>query len=110
MSEHPQCKYPEFKKCDANAMCEFLAARITGNGGGGRGFHAICTADLNAPPGGPVTFQGVAFKTKAEDNGLMLNFCPFCGGKPGQMAQPKEPSSPAEDVQTQPGKDTVETT
>ena len=102
------------KKCNAYSMCEFLAARITGHGSGGKGFHAIHTLEMSGPSGGPTTFQGVSFKTNAADNGLMLNFCPFCGGRPGAAMQPKvvaaakaitdaverrmKSSSPAEDV------------
>jgi hypothetical protein len=48
----------EFKLCGPDNMCEFLHQRV-------------------------LLGRGVAYKMNAKDNGLMINFCPFCGKRPG---------------------------
>jgi hypothetical protein len=66
-------------KCDTNGCCSHLGKRL---GNGGKGFaakHTINSANQTA-------FLGVAYKMK--DKGLMLNYCPFCGGRPGNFMQP----------------------
>lgn len=45
------------------------------------GFHVVVTMKLT--PSKPDMYQefwrGVAYRTKASDKGVFLNFCPFCG-------------------------------
>ncbi len=65
------------EKCNKDGCCNHLAERL---GDGGKGFKALYTVrrDSNV-----TRFLGVAYKTSAKDNGLLLNRCPFCGGQPG---------------------------
>lgn len=67
------------KKCDQDGCCEHLAKRITDKN---RGFRAVHAVKLD---GKPSRFVGVAYKMNADDRGLMLNWCPFCGGEPGDF-------------------------
>ena len=61
-------------------MCEFLSERVLLGMGGGAGLHTVVTINVNT---GVNTFRGVAYKVAAKDNGLLINFCPFCGKRPG---------------------------
>lgn len=70
----------EFKKCNTKRMCRFLQERVTLGMGGGVGLHTVETTNFKT---GKSYFRGVAYKTIARDNGLVINHCPFCGGKPG---------------------------
>jgi len=71
----------EFKKCNKDGCCKFLAERLTDTG---KGFHSIDTIILTEEPP-TMHFRGIAYKTGAKDKGLMLNWCPFCGGQPGDF-------------------------
>ena len=71
----------EFRKCDRDGCCSFLSSRIEDHG---KGFHSINTINIK-DFSRPAIFRGVAYKTSAKDKGLMLNFCPFCGGQPGDF-------------------------
>lgn len=70
----------EFKRCDESGMCKFLAERVMLGLAGGRGLHTMETINMKT---GKTTFRGVAYKTDSKDKGLMINFCPFCGKRPG---------------------------
>lgn len=73
--------------CTETTMCYSLAMRAE-VGGAGKGLRAVNTVDLRSKVGGAKTsFFGVAYHTSAQDRGLMLNSCPFCGGSPGVFAQ-----------------------
>ncbi len=61
--------------CGEEAVCTHLAARVTDHG---KGFVAIRTAGKAG-----IRLLGVAYKADTKDKGLLLNWCPFCGGKPG---------------------------
>lgn len=67
------------KKCDKDGVCEHLSKRL---GDGGKGFKALHTLKMGDPTA-TQRFLGVAYKTNAKDNGLLLNWCPWCGGRPG---------------------------
>jgi len=73
----------KFKKCDSSGLCEHLSVRISGNGfGNAKGFHCLNTVNLKT---NAHRFLGVSYKMGGKDKGLMLNFCPFCGGQPGSF-------------------------
>ena len=69
-------------KCDEKSLCTFLSDRIDGRGLGTRskGFHILTTLNLKSKK---ERFFGVTYKSSGKDKGLMINWCPFCGGKPG---------------------------
>lgn len=66
-------------KCSETNVCNLLSDRLVDSG---KGFKALHTVNTNEPTY-EERFLGVAYKTSQKDNGLLLNFCPFCGGKPG---------------------------
>ena len=66
------------RNCDATGMCSPLAERT--DPFATKGFKSVHTVNLNT---NVQRFFGVAYKRSAKDRGLMLNVCPFCGGKPG---------------------------
>ena len=68
------------KKCSENDVCEHLEKRLVD---GGKGFKAMHTIRRDGCDGGKARFYGVAYMMSTKDHGLMLNVCPFCGGKPG---------------------------
>jgi len=63
--------------CNKDGCCTHLAERL---GDGGKGFKALHTVKRDS---NVARFLGVVYKTSAKDNGLLLNWCPFCGGQPG---------------------------
>ena len=67
--------------CSVTNMCDNLYARI--NPLCGKGFREHKRVHAKT---GRTIFQGVAYHTKPSDHGMWLNFCPFCGGKPGKQA------------------------
>lgn len=77
-------KGTDMDKCNANGCCNHLAERL---GDGGKGFHAFHTVKRDS---NEARFLGVAYKTSAKDKGLLLNWCPFCGGKPGHFERDKD--------------------
>ena len=67
------------KLCGIDGCCDHLENRLVD---GGKGFKALYTLKMGDPS--PLTrFLGVVYKTGAKDRGLLLNVCPWCGGKPG---------------------------
>lgn len=84
----------ETKRCDKNGMCQFLEERLTD---GGKGFHAIHTINMDPTTESPrMQWRGVSYHERAKDRGLLINFCPWCGGKPGDMANRDTPNATAE--------------
>lgn len=74
----------KYKKCDKNKCCEALTNRLEDYGK--KGFFAVNTIGLyDKADSVSWKFRGVAYKTSAKDKGLMLNWCPFCGGQPGHF-------------------------
>ena len=74
------------ERCNKDGCCEHLWKRI---GDGGKGFKAIHTAKAGDSE---VRFMGVAYKESSKDNGLLLNWCPFCGGQPGYFDRSGAPT------------------
>jgi hypothetical protein len=70
----------EFKRCNSKRMCRFLQERVICGICGGVGLHTVDTTSFRT---GKTYFRGVAYKTSAKDNGLVINYCPFCGKRPG---------------------------
>lgn len=73
MSESP-------KKCGADSVCSSLASRLNDPYTRQKGFRSQHTVNLKTDE---ERFLGVSYHTSAGDKGLMLNYCPFCGGQPG---------------------------
>ena len=70
--------------CNKDGCCTHLAERL---GDGGKGFKALHTVKRDS---NVTRFLGVAYKTSAKDNGLLLNWCPFCGGQPGYFERTED--------------------
>lgn len=64
--------------CNETAMCSSLLNRL--EDGRRKGFEALHTTNLETDE---ERFLGVVYRTSVKDRGLMLNWCPFCGGQPG---------------------------
>lgn len=72
------------KKCDESGMCRFLEMYVTD---GGKGLRTVQTIKLDPAPDELETkWRGVAYHPTARDRGIIINFCPWCGGKPGDLA------------------------
>ena len=67
----------EVNRCHETGICDHMAKRV---GDGGKGFKALHTVSRDS---NVTRFLGVAYKLSAKDKGLLLNWCPFCGGQPG---------------------------
>lgn len=74
------------KRCNESECCKPLAERL----GDGKGFNALFTFNDDEKK---QRFLGVAYKRSAKDRGLLLNWCPFCGGTPGYFKR-EEPALP----------------
>lgn len=64
-----------FKKCQNQSYCVYLLDRL-----GSpfiKGFSATQVINLKTSKTRSI---GIKYKTSAKDRGLMLNFCPWCGG------------------------------
>jgi len=70
------------EKCSKTKMCNALASRVEEVNAHKKGLVPICTINLKT---GVSRFRGVAYKTTANDNGIMLNVCPFCCEAPGEV-------------------------
>jgi hypothetical protein len=72
----------EFKKCNVSRLCSHLESRLSDRGVR-KGFVSVTTTNSKTAD---VTWRGVVFVMDKTDRGMVLNFCPFCGGKPGTWA------------------------
>jgi hypothetical protein len=64
-------------------FCSSMARRIKFPGEKGYGFFALMVikrSDLEKTQA-QEKLKGVMYKSDKKDNGLMMNFCPFCGSK-----------------------------
>lgn len=78
------------KTCDETGMCAALQGRAHPAGFGGVGFRSIATVNIKAKVKvAKIEWAGVGYYTSRKDRGLLLNFCPFCGGRPGRLANRK---------------------
>ena len=76
----------ELKRCGIDSMCAFMEKRLTDDRAGFRSIHTI--------NGNRMRWRGVSYHESATDRGLLVNFCPWCGGKPGDMANRDTPNAP----------------
>lgn len=70
----------EYKPCDPLAMrlCPTLDDRTHQIANTTKaGFDVLITSQLGKKI--KDTFRGVVYRKSSKDNGLMINFCPFCG-------------------------------
>lgn len=67
-------------KCHEEGCCRSMGDRLVDSG---KGLHALHTVNRDDPNNTHTRFLGVAYKTSAKDKGLLLNWCPWCGGQPG---------------------------
>ena len=65
------------EKCNESNICEHLKSRIVD---GGRGLYATHVLNVNEAK---TELLGVAYRENKKDKGLMINYCPWCGGTPG---------------------------
>lgn len=67
--------------CNGDTICKHLEERI---GGAqfevSKGLASLFTINKVT---GKTSLFAVLYKTAKKDKGLALNYCPFCGGKPG---------------------------
>lgn len=67
--------------CGPDNICPALESRIEGaNFETSKGFCTVHVINFNT---GNTQFFGVAYKERKSDKGVMINYCPFCGQKPG---------------------------
>lgn len=67
--------------CGTDSICNALDSLIEGaNFETSKGF---CTVHVINTSSDKIRLFGVAYKRRKADKGVMLNFCPFCGQKPG---------------------------
>lgn len=64
--------------CDREGMCWALCERVNGYGLSDQTLYHLKT--------GKHSFAGVVQHLNKRDKGVFINFCPFCGGKPGEIA------------------------
>ena len=69
------------KLCDTAGMCDHLEKRVNLSRVG-NGLQSVTTLHFDT---NEVTWKGVMY-IHNRDKGTVLNFCPFCGGKPGPWA------------------------
>lgn len=73
-------------KCSALKPCEWLEERID-FGVTGKGFHALYCLDPSCLQEKEARhyLYAVSYSTSKKDKGIILNYCPFCGGRPGEL-------------------------
>lgn len=75
------CNPPPRKKCDTEGICGSLKRHLNQEANRGRGLSAFVLTDLDghSPLFRSYRFAGVTFRDSAADNGVLINFCPWCG-------------------------------
>jgi hypothetical protein len=74
--------------------------RIKFPGEKGYGFFALMVIDHSEPEKRAHTnLKGVMYKSEPKDQGLMMNFCPFCGAKIAWFREETQERKHTEDVQ-----------
>lgn len=78
-------KEPVFEKCNSEKMCTWLADRVECIGFSGKGLVPVYRLNIH----GKLTsvLYGVKYKQARGDNGILINYCPFCGQTPGLFAR-----------------------
>ena len=71
----------EYPTCSTESLCIPLGMYVEGEQFEiSKGFCTVRVINLVT---GNTRLFGVAYKRRKSDKGVMLNFCPFCGQKPG---------------------------
>lgn len=60
--------------CTKKSDCEAMANRITE---GGAGFEHVTLFNISTSK---ARYIGIRYRKNRKDRGIMLNFCPWCGG------------------------------
>ncbi len=80
-----------FEKCNPEHICTWLENRVESVGHSGKGFVPVYVVrPVNGPLGHTSMIRvlyGVNYKQDRGDSGILINYCPFCGGTPGRFAQ-----------------------
>jgi len=71
-------------QCDVDGMCQWFEKRTGPYNDRAKGFQVIKAIDNDLK----TVFRGVLYRMGRGDKGLAINYCPFCGGRPGPIAQP----------------------
>lgn len=69
--------------CNGDEICKHLEERI-----GGAQFEVskgIASLFIINKETGKTSLWAVVYKANKKDKGLAFNYCPFCGGKPGNF-------------------------
>lgn len=69
-------------KCGQDGLCKWLDERSAV--GQPKGFRHLYTINLSAQKA--AAWRGISYHTSTRDRGVLINFCPFCGGKTGPLA------------------------
>ena len=73
------------KLCDREGVCCELKKHLSGDNS--KGFRYQERRRFEPPE---IFFAGVSYHIKPRGKGLLISFCPFCGGKPGEIANRDE--------------------
>jgi len=72
------------KLCNADGLCEFMEERLCGNyPEKKKGFLLIQVLNVAL---NEIVSDGVVYRATPQDKGLVVNYCPWCGGRPLRMA------------------------
>lgn len=76
----------KIEKCGERELCDYLSGCIDG-GHKKKGFGLLECLEPESlkERTGRTYIYGVAYRTNSRDKGLVINYCPFCGGKPGRV-------------------------
>ena len=80
-------KEPLVEKCTTEILCTWLRDRCEEPNHAGKGF--VITYVIQRQNRTNVLY-GVRYKQDRADSGVMLNYCPFCGGSPGLHSMVKK--------------------
>ncbi|MEW6708283.1 MAG: hypothetical protein AB1403_00535 [Candidatus Riflebacteria bacterium] len=75
--------------CNVEQPCTFLKDRLEAIGFPGKGFVPMMV--MRKIDGRTVTrFYGVKYKQARNDDGFMINHCPWCGKTPGLIGEERK--------------------
>ena len=75
----------EKKQCDSTDICAALDAQLEGDNAARdeQGFHL---EESYIPQTDTFEFVGIKYVKNWDEKNSFLNFCPYCGGRPGVVA------------------------
>lgn len=68
----------ERKKCTKEGYCHWLWERLNENNANAKGFANCQMMDMKS---GNIFVTTPVYKHSSKDNGLFIEYCPFCGAK-----------------------------